>query len=363
MASAADDLDLLLSLGEAVPETPPSSPCAADGPESGGAFTPPRTRRPGGTDMSVFRDAVKDYLEAPPESTSPLPERPKRPKATETLVDKYSGLRIKHLTLSPLEISNRFADIRFVRITAIKNSLGSERFSGCWATAGVLLDKGVPRVSAKGTSYSIWKMGALDETEVSLFLFGDAHVHYSGAAVGSVFAIFNGNVRMDNGGKGFSVSVASVGQMLKMGVAADFGLCKGKRKDGVACTMAINKSKGAYCKFHSSKTSQKYTTGRVELKGGNFQFASKLRSQGIYMVNPSSERPNPRKPCQPVKVMSIDGLKRALSNADRVTTKNQSQGIRFLSHVAANTDNTKATVKVSGSTNQQKSKYSLNRRD
>jgi len=62
----------------------------------------------------------------------------------------------------------------------------------------VLLDKGVPRVSAKGTSYGIWKMGALDETEVSLFLFGDAHVHYSGAAVGSVFAIFNGNVRMDN---------------------------------------------------------------------------------------------------------------------------------------------------------------------
>ncbi|KAG2644914.1 protein MCM10 homolog isoform X1 [Panicum virgatum] len=361
MASAADDLDLLLSLGEAVPETPPTSPRAADGPESGGAFTPPRTARPGGNDMSVFRDAVKDYLEAAPESTSPLPERPKRPKATETLVDKYSGLRIKHLMLSPLEISNRFADIRFVRITAIKNSVGSERFSGCWATAGVLLDKGVPRVSAKGTSYGIWKMGALDETEVSLFLFGDAHVHYSGAAVGSVFAIFNGNVRMDNVGKGFSVSVASVGQMLKMGVAADFGLCKGKRKDGVACTMAINKSTGAYCKFHSSKTSQKYTTGRVELKGGNFQFASKLRSEGIYMVNPSSERPNPRKPCQPVKVMSIDGLKRALSNADRVTTKNQSQGIRFLSHVTANMDNKKATVKGSGSTNQQKSKYSLNK--
>ncbi|KAG2636490.1 hypothetical protein PVAP13_2NG453800 [Panicum virgatum] len=360
MASAADDLDLLLSLGEAVPETPPTSPRAAGGPESDGAFTPPRTARPGGTDMSVFRDAVKDYLEAAPESTSPLPERPKRPKATETLVDKYSGLRIRHLTLSPLEISNRFADIRFVRITAIKNSVGSERFSGCWATAGVLLDKGVPRVSAKGTSYSIWKMGALDETEVSLFLFGDAHVHYSGAAVGSVFAIFNGNVRMDNG-KGFSVSVASVGQMLKMGVAADFGLCKGKRKDGVACTMEINKSKGAYCEFHSSKTSQKYTTGRVELKGGNFQFASKLRSEGIYMVNPSSERPNPRKPSQPVKVMSIDGLKRALSNADRVTTKNQSQGIRFLSHVTANLDNTKATVKGSGCTNQQKSKYSLNK--
>ncbi|WVZ65711.1 hypothetical protein U9M48_015030 [Paspalum notatum var. saurae] len=356
MASAADDLDLLLSLGEAVPETPPSSPRAADGPEPDGAFTPPRTARPGGTDMSAFRDAVKDYLEAVPETISP-PR--KRPKATETLVDKYSGLRIKHLTLSALEISNRFADIRFVRITALKNSVGSDRFSGCWATAGVLLDKGVPRVSAKGSSYSIWKMGALDDTDISLFLFGDAHVHYSGAAVGSVFALFNGNVRMDNGGKGFSVSVASVGQMLKMGVAADFGLCKGKRKDGVACTMAINKSKGSYCKFHSSKTSQKYTTGRVELKGGNFKFASKLRSEGIYMVNPASERSNPRKPFQPVKVMSVDGLKRALSNADRVTTKNQSQGIRFLSHVTANMDNMKPNAPSNGSTNQ--SKFSLNK--
>lgn len=44
----------------------------------------------------------------------------------------------------------------------------------------------------------------------------------------------------------------------------------------------------------------------------NFKFASKLRSEGIYMVNPSSERSNPRNSFQPVKVMSIDGLKRAL---------------------------------------------------
>ncbi|XP_062194344.1 uncharacterized protein LOC133897579 [Phragmites australis] len=361
MATAGDDLDLLLSLGEAVPETPPSSPRPTGVSESDGAITPPRTARPGGTDMSIFRDAVKDYLEAAPTATSPLPKRPKRPKPSETLLDKYSGLRIKHLALSPLEISNRFADIRFVRISAIKNLVGSDRFSGCWATAGVVLDKGVPRVSAQGNAYSIWKMGALDEAEMSVFLFGDAHAHYSGAAVGAVFALLNGNVRMDNGGRGFSVSVASVGQMLKMGVAADFGLCKGKRKDGMACTMAINKSKGSYCKFHSSKTSQKYTTGRVELKGGNFQFASKLRSERIYMVNPSSERPNSRTPSQPAKVMSIDGLKRALSNADRVTTKNQSQGIRFLSHVTANMENMKPSVPSNGSMNQQKSKVSLNK--
>jgi minichromosome maintenance protein 10 len=120
MAGAGDDLDLLLSLGEAVPETPPSSPRPAGGFESDGAFTPPRAAPIGDTDMSVFRDAVKDYLEAVPAVTSPLPDRPKRPKPSEILVYKYSGLRIKHLTLSPIEISNRFADIRFVRISAMK---------------------------------------------------------------------------------------------------------------------------------------------------------------------------------------------------------------------------------------------------
>lgn len=359
--ATADDLDLLLSLdadgGEAVLETPPSSPRRDAA--TAAAFTPPRAVRPGGTDMSVFRDAVKDYLDATPAAVATsLPKGKRPPKSTETIVDAHSGLRIRSLTASPLEITNRFADIRFVRISAIRNLAGGDSFSGCWATAGVVLDKGAPRVSAQGKEYSIWKMGALDDADVSVFLFGDAHAHHSGAAVGAVFALFNGNVRMDNGGRGFSVSVASVGQMMKMGVSADFGICKGKRKDGMGCTMAINKRKGSYCKLHSSKSSQKYSTGRVELKGGSFKFASKLRSEGIYMVNPP-ERSNSRNPLQPVKVMSIDGLKRALSNADRVTTKSQSQGIRFLSHV---TGNIESNLSSNGSTNPQTSRFSSNKR-
>jgi hypothetical protein len=64
----------------------------------------------------------------------------------------------------------------------------------------VLLDKGVHQLSAKGSSYNIWKMGTLDETDVSMSLFGGGtHVPYSRAIVGSVLTLFNGNVRMDNG--------------------------------------------------------------------------------------------------------------------------------------------------------------------
>jgi hypothetical protein len=40
-------------------------------------------------------------------------------------------------------------------------------------------------------------MGALDDTDVSVFLFWDAHTHYTGTAVSAVFTLFN-NVCMDN---------------------------------------------------------------------------------------------------------------------------------------------------------------------
>ena len=46
---------------------------------------------------------------------------------------------------------------------------------GCWATIGVLTEKGNPKTSSIGQSYSIWKIGCLDENTVSLFLFGDAY--------------------------------------------------------------------------------------------------------------------------------------------------------------------------------------------
>ena len=72
---------------------------------------------------------------------------------------------------------------------ACRNLAGGDTFSGCWATAGVVLDTGTMRVSAQGTDYSIWKMGALDDSEVS----------------------------------------------------TDFSICKGTRKDGMACTMATSK--------------------------------------------------------------------------------------------------------------------------
>ncbi|XP_039006632.1 uncharacterized protein LOC120134228, partial [Hibiscus syriacus] len=136
-------------------------------------------------------------------------------------------------------------------------------------------------------------------------------------------------------GSGFSLRATASNQILKIGTSADYGVCKGKRKDGMACTLVVNKRQGAYCQYHKSKASEKYSTKRTELMGGNLRtaFRNPPISEGIYMVYPLSDNTNLKKPSKPVKLLSVEALKRALSNGDKVTTNRHSQGIRFLNAV------------------------------
>ncbi|KAF2302065.1 hypothetical protein GH714_032262 [Hevea brasiliensis] len=155
-------------------------------------------------------------------------------------------------------------------------------------TVGVLTEKGNPRTSSVGKSYCIWKIGCLDENTISLFLFGDAYQQYCKEQAGTVFALFNCTVRKDNAGTGFSLSIYSPNQMLKMGTSIDYGVCKGKRKDGMSCTLVINKRQGIL---------------------------------QISQINASEDFPQQ-------ELSSREG-----SNADKVTTNTFSQGIRFLNEI------------------------------
>lgn len=323
MSTHGDDLDLLLSLQDRVLETPPSSPS----PHSPGYLSDDgSSRHRGHGDMSVFRTAVEDCLDYEPE-TSKKPHKSK--SSSDVEVEKFSGLRIRNSLVSKTELSDRFADIRFVRLTAIKNLLSGDTLSGCWATVGVLCEKGEIRTSSTGKPYSIWTIGCLDEKTVSLFLFGNTYQKNSKEEIGTVFALFNCEVRKNAKSKsGFTLTVFSSPQVLKLGTSADFAQCK-------ACNEVINKRNGVYCKYHTKNASEKYTTKRVEFMGGNlrtaFNFKEKMQSEGIYMVENKS---NIAIPGQPQKVHSVEGLRKALSNAGKVTTNVYSQGIKFLSQVA-----------------------------
>ncbi|KVH96525.1 protein MCM10 homolog [Cynara cardunculus var. scolymus] len=321
MSTHGDHLHLLLSLQDRVLETPPSSPSPGYLSDDGSA------RQRGQADMSVFRTAVEDCLDYEPE-TSKKPLKSGHAKSSSDIeVEKFSGLRIRNQLVSRTDLSDRFADIRFVRLTTIKNLLSGEILSGCWATVGVLYEKGGMKTSSTGKPYSIWQIGCLDEKPVSLFLFGNAYQKNCKEEVGTIFALFNCSVR-NKSKEGFTLTVFSAPQVLKMGTSADFGTCK-------SCTQVINKRRGIHCKYHTKNAAQKYSTKRVEFMGGNlrtaFSFKDRMQSEGIYMVE---NKTNVAKAGQPKKVLSVEGLRKALSNAGKVTTNAYSQGIRFLSEVA-----------------------------
>lgn len=325
-----EDLDLLLSLDddERVLETPPGSPSAppvylTDEEES------PKRRR-GQADLSDFRSVVQDCIDYNPK---PLPKLTNKPKCD---IEKFSGLRLRNQLLSPAQISDLFSDIRFVRLPTIKNLLMGDKLSGCWATMGVLTEKGQPRTSSIGQSYCIWKICSLnDNSTVSLFLFGDAYKKNETEKAASVFGLFNSSLRKDKMGSDFSLSVNSAKQMVKLGVSADYGVCTAKRKDGTTCTSVVNKRQGAFCKNHKLNASDKFATMRSELKGGNLRTSFRdPKSQGIYTVEPPVDRSGNKKANQPVRVLSVEGLRKALSGADKVTPNVHSQGIRFLNEMA-----------------------------
>ncbi|XP_048337306.2 uncharacterized protein LOC107427508 isoform X2 [Ziziphus jujuba] len=364
MSNRQDDLDLLLSLQDRVLETPPGSPIPSTlRSRSPGYLSDEESpRRREKADMSVFKDAVQDCLDYEPNPVIEKAAKPNRHRApSDPEVERFSGLRIRNQLVTPAELSERFSDIRFVRLSAIKNLLVGDTLSGCWATVGVVTEKGVPRTSSNGKSYCIWKIGCLDETTISVFLFGDAYQKNCKEQAGTVFTLFNCNVRKD-AGSGFSLSVYAPNQLLKMGTSIDYGVCKGKRKDGMVCTAVINKRRGTYCKYHKSKESQRYSTMRTELKGGNIRtaFRDPLMSEGIYLVDPLADKTNLKKPKQPIKLLSVEGLKKALSNAGKVTTNTHSQGIRFLTEITGKTcpnyTNKEPTTQNRQSTNLEKRK-------
>ncbi|GMJ08129.1 minichromosome maintenance 10 [Hibiscus trionum] len=312
MTSHEDDLRLLLSLQESVLETPPASHPHYTGYLSDDGS--PRQR--GKPDLSVFKNFVQDCLDVEKHAKS-------KPRTSNAIrVDKFSGLRIRKQLVTPADLSERLSDIRFVRLSTIKN---------------LLAEKGTPKTSSIGQSYSIWKIACLDESTLPLFLFGDAYEQNCEEQVGTVFALFSCSVRKNPKGSGFSLSVTAANRILKIGTSADYGVCNGKRLDGMVCTLVVNKRQGAYCQYHKSKASKKYPRKRTELMGGNLRtaFRNPPRSEGIYMVDPlpGSDETNSKKLSKPIKLLSVEALKRALSNGDKVTINRHSQGIRSLNAV------------------------------
>jgi minichromosome maintenance protein 10 len=104
-------------------------------------------------------------------------------------------------------MSTRFSDIRFIRFQAIRIAMMGDNITGCWATVGVLTEKGNPKLSSTGKNFALWKLGSLDEITISLFLFGDEYNRHWKELPGSILSIINARIRREDKGNEFSLSV------------------------------------------------------------------------------------------------------------------------------------------------------------
>jgi minichromosome maintenance protein 10 len=89
----------------------------------------------------------------------------------------------------------------------------------------------------------------------------------------SLLAVVCARVKREEGGvggvgAGVSLSIDKAAQLFKLGTAADFGRCKADRKDGKACSMAVNKAVCEYCMYHAAAAAKTMRSGRMELSNG-----------------------------------------------------------------------------------------------
>jgi hypothetical protein len=62
-----------------------------------------------------------------------------------------------------------------------------------------------------------------------------------------------------------SLSIDSGSQLMKIGTAVDWGICKGIRKDGARCSKGINTSLGEYCDYHVQAVFKQKMNVRMDL--------------------------------------------------------------------------------------------------
>ena len=160
--------------------------------------------------------------------------------------EPLSGVKMRDRCVSGAVVTSRFESRERVgKLEALER--GAPR--GAYGFVGVVLERSGTKTNARGQGYSIWRVGELKNggSSVSVMVFGDAHAAYDSSAVpcGSIVAVFDAKFY-----KSMCVSVETTAQVLKIGRAVDYGVCKATKNDGTKCTKAVNVAECLFCEFH-----------------------------------------------------------------------------------------------------------------
>eukprot|EP00741_Cyanophora_paradoxa_P004986 tig00000842_g4833.t1 len=207
--------------------------------------------------------------------------------AVQDHVEHHSGIKVKNRVLSSLQMDQVMQGRRLVPLRSVR-SAGT---GGDWVVIGVVGEKGDARESSNGKNFVIWKLYDLSGTAVSVFLFGRAYTEHWKETEGSLVAILNPKIMESRERSGVALSVYEGSQIARIGFSAQFGKCRGVRKDGHPCKAVVNRDQGDFCEYHVAGEFRRLHTSRMELNGvrpapGRAQPQSfKDKSRGTFVVD------------------------------------------------------------------------------
>lgn len=210
---------------------------------------------------------LKHLLATNQPSTSSLkPLRPPVPQVKPTYqdvtIDPIFGMRIINPRVPMTLLSERMQGRLPVRFSDLPTKIMAGTLKDQnWVLCGVVVNKSPPKVSQKGSQYSIWTLTDLkdDIKTVGLFMFSSAHSDLWKTPTGSVVGVLNPTIleRREGSKDVATLSVSTAQAVMMLGESKDFGLCKSIKKNGDKCTAIVNLSKCEYCVYHIKQEYQK----------------------------------------------------------------------------------------------------------
>uniref|UniRef100_A0A672SD85 Protein MCM10 homolog n=1 Tax=Sinocyclocheilus grahami TaxID=75366 RepID=A0A672SD85_SINGR len=216
---------------------------------------------------------VNSTLKSPPPLKTPPTVRQATPRSSvsqEVAVEKFSGLRLRNPRLSSIDIEQKMASRRLIKLSQLPDRLARDSLEDSdWVTFAVVINKITPQSKNNGKTFSIWKLNDLHnlDVNVSLFLFGSVHTDLWKTDTGTVIGILNPNpMKNKDGSNELCLTVDHPQKVLIMGEAMDFGTCKAKKKNGDTCTQLVNLYECQYCQYHVKAQYKKMSSKRSELQ-------------------------------------------------------------------------------------------------
>lgn len=156
-----------------------------------------------------------------------------------------------------------------------------------WATIGVLARKTLSKAAANGASFMVWSLSDLDNTELGVFLFDAAYDAHWRTVEGAIVAVLNASLLPATEKNRFAFKVTQANEVVTLGRAVDFGVCKAQTAGDARCRLAVNTATSQYCLHHITARFLQAGKGRQQLNSSVGSFRKR-----VFAAGPGSEPKN-----------------------------------------------------------------------